>query len=144
MDEQKWVEHYTNCDYNKVWIKVMTEEGKHWFFSDYNIWYEVKAHCEKNDIFIQDFHLQFRSHQCIIDVADSEGIYFVRSVMGAMGQKTKNFFTVGILRNDIVYKKMWLVPELIVEKEIEDTLENCFKEAMLYNGKKKKNGKEQV
>lgn len=64
--------------------------------------------------------------------------------MGAMGQKTKNFFTVGILRNDIVYKKMWLVPELIVEKEIEDTLENCFKEAMLYNGKKKKNGKEQV
>lgn len=144
MDEQKWKEHYSNCDYNQVWIKVMTEDGKHWFFSEYDVWYEVKSHCEKNNIFIKDLHLQFRSHQCIIDIADAEGIYLVRSVMGAMGQKTKNFFTVGVLKDEIVYKKMWLVPELIVEKEIEDTLDNCFEEAMLYNGKKKKNREEQI
>jgi len=74
---------------------------------------------------------------------DAEALYFVRSVMGAMGMKTKNYFTVGYLKEGIVYKKMWLVPELMVEKELEDTLDQCFEEAMLYNGKKK-NREEQV
>jgi hypothetical protein len=149
MDEQKWKEHYSTCDYHKVWVKMMTEDGKHFFFHDYNEWYNVQDYCRENSVFIKDMHLQFRSHQCIIDtefdveLPNVEGLYFVRSVMGGMGMKTKNYFTVGILKDNVVYKKKWLVPELIVEDEQhEQGLDRCFEEAMLYNDKKKKNRKE--
>lgn len=143
MDEQKWKDHYSKSDYNRTWIKVMTEDGQHFFFSEYDDWYGIQDYCEKNSVFIKDMHLQFRSHKCIMEIPDdTEGIYFVRSVMGAMGMKTKNYFTVGTLKDGVVSKKMWLVPELIFEKELEDDLDQCFEEAMLYNGKKKKNRKE--
>lgn len=151
MNEQKWKEHYANCDYNKVWVKMMTEDGQHFFFHDYNEWYKIQNYCKENSVFIKDMHLQFRSHQCIIDtefgveLPDVDGLYFVRSVMGGMGMKTKNYFTVGVLKDGLVHKKKWLVPELIVEGETEEeSLDQCFEEAMLYNGKKKENGEEQV
>jgi len=144
MNEQKWKDHYSGCDYNVTWVKVMTEDGQHFFFSDYDEWYNVQKHCKENSVFIKDMQLQFRSHQCIMEFPDNiDAVYLVRSVMGAMGMKNKHYFTVGYLKKGIVYKKMWLVPELIVEKELEDTLDQCFEEAMLYNGKKK-NRKEQV
>lgn len=142
MDEQKWKDHYSKCDYNRIWVKMMTDDGKHFFFSDYDDWYKVQDYCKENSVFIKDMHLQFRSHQCIMELGDIEGLYFVRSVMGAMGQKSKNFFTVGLLKDGMVHKKMWLVPELIVEKEMIDPLDQCFEEAMLYNEKKRKNRKE--
>ena len=54
--------------------------------------------------------------------------------MGQMGAQNKKYYTTGILKNGIVYKKMWLIPELVVEKELEDDIEDCFEEALIYNG----------
>ena len=59
--------------------------------------------------------------------------------MGQMGQKTKNFYTTGILKRGIVHKKMWLIPELVVEKELEDDLGDCFEEALIRDEQKKSN-----
>lgn len=146
MDNDKWQEFFSSnikSNIKRVFIKVMTSDGKHWFFHDYNIWFEIKAHCEKNDLFIKDLHLQFRSHKCILDVEDSEAVYLVRSVLGGMGIETKHYFTFGVLRDGIVYKQMWLTPELLLDKRYEDTLENCFKEAIIYD-KKKKNREKQI
>jgi|TARA_B100000085_G_scaffold284494_1_gene317744 tRNA-dihydrouridine synthase len=147
MDNKKWSEFYQKNRKGAtkvIWIKIMTSDGKHFFFHDYDEWYNVKEYCNKNSVIVEDLHLQFRSNKCIIDVTDADGIYFVRSVLGAIGMKTKEYYTAGVLRDGQVHKEMWLIPELIREKEYLDDIENCFDEAMIYYETKKKNRKEQV
>lgn len=136
MDNSKWLAFYQSDRNNtkKVFIKAMTSDGEHFFFSDYKDWFKVKEHCSKNGLFVQDLHLQFRSNKCIVDVADADGVYLIRAVMGSFGAKTRNYFTVGVIRGDTVYKSMYLIPELIEEKKYEDTLSNCFEEAIIYSG----------
>lgn len=146
MDNQKWAEFYRSEKSNTqfVFIKAMTSDGKHFFCKDYEQWFEIKDHCEKNSVFIQDLHLQFRSNRCIIEVADADAVYVVRSVLGAMGQVTKHYLTIGVLSDGKMMKSMYIVPELIKEKEYEDSLSNCFDEALIYHEKKKTLRQKQV
>mgnify|MGYP003133804146 FL=1 len=142
MDNQKWTEYYTankNIISKTIFIKVMTSDGKHFFFHQYDDWYDVKKYCEDQCVQVKDFQLQFRSNKCPVDVSDGDGIYFVRSVLGTIGMKTKEYFTVGVLKNEEVHKEMWLVPELLKEKDYVDQVENCFEEAMIRYEKKKEN-----
>jgi hypothetical protein len=146
MDEGKWSEFYKSkrdIATSVVFFKVLTSDGKHWFSHIYDHWYDIKKHCEDNSLFVQEIQLQFRSNRTIIDVTDAKAVYFVRSCLGAIGQKTKDYFTVGKLLNDgRVHKQMWLVPELMMEKEYSDLLTNCFTEAIIYNEKAKQDGQE--
>ncbi len=145
MDNQKWAEFYRSSPGNTkhVFVKVMTSDGEHFFFNDYEEWFSVKQYCLDNSVFIKDLHLQFRSNRCIIEVEGCEAIYLVRSVLGALGQETRNFFTVGLLNGGKLTKYMYVVPELIKEKEYLDTLDNCFDEAVIYE-ETEKNRQEQV
>ena len=146
MDNEKWQKFFQSnvkANLKRVFVKVMTSDNKHWFFSDYDVWYEVKKHCEENSLFIKDLHLQFRSHKCIMNLDDDDGIYLVRSVLGGFGIETKQYMTVGVLKDGLVHKQMWLCPELIKEKEFEDPLDLCFEEALItYEQEKKTNRKE--
>lgn len=146
MDEAKWVKYYRskkNIATKAVFFKVLTSDGKHWFSHEYDDWYDIKRHCEDNSLFVQEIQLQFRSNRTTIDVADCEGVYFVRSCLGAVGMATRNYFTVGkLLKDGRVHKQMWLVPELLLDKEFSDSLENCFTEALITYEKAKENGKE--
>lgn len=146
MDNQKWAEFYRSDPSNtkRIFIKAMTSDGKHFFCKVYDEWFDVKKHCEENSVFIQDLHLQFRTQRCIIDVTDADAVYVIRSVLGALGQDTKHYFTVGILKDGKMRKSMYVVPELIKEQEYEDTLDNCFDEALIYNEKTQKNREKQV
>jgi hypothetical protein len=142
VDDKKWADFYCSDVDNvmRIFIKVMTTDGQHFFFHEYDDWYKVKEYCQKNLVFIKDLDLQFRSSRYTIDTTDCEGIYLVRSVLGSIGQPTKNYYTVGLLKEDgLVYKQMWLVPELILEQEYVDDTSSCFMEAMIYNDKKKAN-----
>lgn len=145
MDDEKWAKFYSSDKKNvsKIFIKVMTSDGNHFFFHEYDDWYSIKDHCYKNSVFVKDLHLQFRSTKCVIDVSKSNAIYLVRSALGAIGQPTKNYFTVGLLKDDgLVHKQMWLIPELILDKEYTDELSACFEEALIYHDEKKTNRKE--
>ena len=53
--------------------------------------------------------------------------------MGQIGGDTSQFYTVCKIVGDKVYKQMWVLPELVMDKEYEDTLENCFEEAIIYD-----------
>jgi len=64
--------------------------------------------------------------------------------MGTMGGASTNYYTFGVLKDGKMHKEMWLVPELIMEKEMVDDLDQCFEEVIIYNEKKKKNTEEQV
>jgi tRNA-dihydrouridine synthase len=140
MDDAKWKDFYSSNRDNvsKIFIKVMTSDGQHFFFSDYDQWYKVKDRCEKENVIIEDLHLQFRTNKHIVDVSDCDGIYLVRSALGQIGQPTKNYFTIGLLKSDKVYKQMWLTPELILEQEFIDDLSGCFEEALIRYGKERK------
>ena len=52
---------------------------------------------------------------------------------------TKDYYTIGKLVDGVVLKSRWLTPELIVEEKIEDSLDNCFEEAIIYNHARKTN-----
>jgi len=126
-----------NAAEREVFVHTILSSGGEFYFSDYEDWFSIKSMCEDSNLSIAKFELQFRSHVEPCDVDNAEAVYFVRSVMGQVGQKSKEYFTVGVLKDDIVYKKMWLKPELIVEKEYKDTIEGCFEKAMIYNDKGK-------
>jgi len=125
-----------------IWLKVKLTDGKEIYSDDPKAWKSVKAVCDAKKIFLEEFSLQFRSHEVKIDVKDTEGVYFVRSILGQMGADSKHYFTVGILKDNKVHKKMWLVPELVSEKEYADEIEDCFSEALIYNGANQSDDKE--
>ena len=88
MNNEKFLEKYRQTK-TVVWVKVKLTDGHEAFFHDYKVWHDIKEYCEKRSIFIEDFRLQFRSHEIKIDVSDIDGLYFVRSVLGQMGGTTK-------------------------------------------------------
>ena len=107
--------------------------------------YKLKSAFIKNSVFVKDFHLQLRSNEVIVDIhEETEALYFVRSVMGVLNGPTTEYFTIGQLRNGKMYKEMWLVPELIMDRETVETIDECFEEAILYNEQKKTNRQKQV
>ena len=58
-----------------------------------------------------------------------------------MGGDSKHYYTVGIIKGDVVHKKMWIIPELIEEKSYEDDIDACFEEGIIYNDQKTKENK---
>lgn len=137
MDEQKWLEHYRQCDRSKPWVKMLTSDGKHWFFMGYDSWYDIKNHCKDNSVFLEEIHLQFRSNRAIMNIdKKADGIYFVRSVLGTIGRPTQMYYTFGNVYGNRIEKQMWKLPELILDKEYEESVENSFEEAILYETSK--------
>ena len=138
MNNEKWLEAYrTNKD--SVWIKCKLTNGEEFFYDHQIGWKLIKQECDTKGVFVEELYLQFRSHEVTIDVEGAEAIYLVRSVMGQMGGESRQFYTTGRLESDKMHKKMWLTPELIVEKELTDEIDECFEEAIIYNEEAKKN-----
>tara|TARA_Y100000004_G_C8942862_1_gene424901 strand:- start:317 stop:727 length:411 start_codon:yes stop_codon:yes gene_type:complete len=135
MNNEKFLQKY-RTDKQSTWIKVKTTDGREFYFTNYGVWAVVKQHCKDESSFIEEFFLQFRSHEVEIEVGDADGFYFVRSILGQMGGDSKNYFTVGIIKGDTVHKKMYIIPELVEEKSYEDDIESCFDEAIIYNEQK--------
>jgi hypothetical protein len=146
MDNEKWLSFYGSDRSNtsRVFIKVMMRSGKHIFFSckDYARWYEIKSMVENDNDFVAELELQFRSNKIEIPVQNVDALYLVRSGMGSPGMATKLYITVGKLYEGKLTKYMYLYPELIMENEFEDSVENCFEEALIYDPKATKDGQE--
>lgn len=136
MTDQTWLEAYRK-NKNAIWIKCTLSNGESLFFDKFDGWRTIKIICETQNIFIRKLSLQFRSHEVDIDIDNCDGIYLIRSVLGQLGSDTQNFYTVGKVVKNKVYKKLFLIPELIVTKEVEDDIEDCFAEAIIYNEEKK-------
>ncbi len=134
MNNDKWLEAYrTNKD--AVWIKCKLTNGEEFFYDHQIGWKLIKQACKDNGAFVEELHLQFRSHEVTIDIEGAEAVYLVRSVMGQMGGESKQYYTTGRLEGGKMHKQMWLTPELIVEKELIDEIDECFEEAIIYNEK---------
>jgi len=136
MNQEKFIEKFLT-NKQAIWIRCKLTNGEELNLDDHKYWTELKTKCESENLYISELYLQYKSHQEAIDISNSDGIYIIRSVMGQMGGETKQYYTTGIIRNNKVEKKMWLTPELILQKEYEDEIEECFEEAIIYDQAKK-------
>ena len=136
MNKKEWLKAF-RTNKSAIWINVQLTNGEEFYYDEFEGWIDIKAKCEDENLFIQELTLQFRSHEVIIDLEDAEAVYLVRSVMGSIGSETKHYYTTGVLRDGIVYKQMWIIPELVVDKELKDDIEECFEEALIYDKTKK-------
>lgn len=146
MNNQEFLKKY-RTNKTSVWIKIKLTDSQEFYFTAYENWPWIKKICDNKDLFIEEFQLQFRSHEVNINVPqDIDGIYFIRSILGQMGGESKHFYTVGFIYDDGKVKKdMYIIPELVKEKTYEDDIESCFEEGIIYNvGKKKKNTEKQI
>ena len=57
-----------------------------------------------------------------------------------MNSKPTHCVVLGIIKGELVEKKAYMTPELVVSYEDVDKVENCFKEMLIYN-EQKENGK---
>jgi len=130
-NRDQWLQHYRS-NKHAIWINVRLTNGEEHYYDEYEAWRSLKKICDEEDLFIQELSLQFRSHEVDIDLTNAEGIYLIRSAMGQFGGQTRHYFTTGILNKEKVHKKMWLVPELVVDKEFTDDIKDCFEEALIY------------
>lgn len=120
-----------------IWIICTLSNNEEVFFDSFDGWKEIKEKCKNNKLFLNSLSLQFRSHKVDLDISNCDAIYLIRSVMGQVGGETKNYYTFGRIYGDKVKKQMWLVPELIIDKEFEETTNECFAEAIIRNETKK-------
>jgi|TARA_Y100000004_G_C8895164_1_gene403795 hypothetical protein len=144
MSNQEWISKYrTNKD--AVWVKCRLTDGQQFYHDEFKGWIDIKKICEEQGVFVEELKLSFRSHEVTIDIDENaEAIYLVKSVMGQIGAETKHYYTTGILKDGVVYKQMWLTPELVVDKEFEDRVDECFEQAMIYNEQKRENSEKPV
>ena len=75
-----------------------------------------------------------KSHQEKIDTTGAEGIYIGRAIRGSISSGSNtHYYVVASIRGEKMYKKWWVTPELIVEKETEDDVTDEAKSAIIYD-----------
>lgn len=137
MDKEKWLKQY-RTNKKAVWIRCKLTNGEEFNYDKFEGWRAIKDKCDKENLFLSELYLQYRSHKATIDISqDVDGVYLIRSLLGAIGSDSKEYYTVGLVKGDNVSKKMWITPELVLDKEYEDEVENCFEEAIIYDKTKK-------
>ena len=143
MTNQDWISKYrTNKD--AVWIKCKLTDGRQFYHDEFGGWIDIKKICDNEGVFVDELKLSFRSHEVTVDLEGADAIYLIKSAMGQIGAETKHYYTTGVVKGGIVHKQMWLIPELVIDKEFEEGIEECFEQAVIYNEQKKTNREEQV
>lgn len=140
MDREKWLKKYRS-NKNAIWIRCKLTDGQEFNIDKFEEWLQVKNKCDQENLYFKELYLQYRSHKVELELSDSDGIYLIRSVLGSMGSDTRQYYTFGNIRGEKVAKQMWITPELVIDKEYEDEVENCFEEAIIYD-KTKENWEE--
>lgn len=142
-NNEEWLSRY-RTNKKAVWIKCKLDNGEYRYYDTFSGWTDLKKECEDSGLSLESLSLQYRSHEVDIDIQDCEGIYLVRSVMGKIGDTSRQYYTTGKVSNGKVSKQMWAVPDLVLDKEYTDDVEDCFGEAIIYNEKTRAERKESV
>ncbi len=135
-NKEKWSQVF-RTNVRATWLIVTLKDGSEYFIDNTDRWHELKRYCDNNNVFLSKLSIQFKSHRETIDIRGIDGIYFAKSVVGMLGAESKNTYTIGKIKNGIVHKTLWLIPELIVEREFEDYESGCFEESIIYDKAKK-------
>lgn len=137
-----WLDNYRK-NKNAIWIKAILNNDEAVYLDNFKLWPALANRLENEKLFFKKLSLQFRSHEVILDIADCQGVYLVRSVIGQFNGDTKETITYGKVNGNNIYKTVYMSPELIPEESYKDTLANSFEEAIIYD-KTPKNREKQI
>ena len=132
----QWKKTYKTLDQDakkNVWIVAQLSNQTTVFLKEYSQWLQLKDYVESNKFNIVKIGLRYKSHQIEKEVDNADAVYVVRSILGQVGADTKQTYTIGLLDSEDVMKTVWFAPELVEQESYKDTLQNCFKEALIYN-----------
>lgn len=133
---ENWKKHFKTLDQNAkktIWIVVSLNNNQVLYLDDHKKWLELKSYIANNKLSISNIGLRYKSHEINQDTKDSDGVYVIRSILGQVGADTRQTYTIGVLHDNTVTKTVWYTPELIAQETYDDELNNCFKEALIYN-----------
>jgi len=133
---EAWLEEYRKDKY-KIWIKATLSNGTDVYLPEHKDWIQLKTHCKNNKLRVTRVGLQYRSHSVDVDTEDADGVYLIRSLVGVMGENSRNTITIGKLHGSQVHKTLWITPELVKETEEITNVEECFQEALILNYEEK-------
>ena len=131
-----WAAAYQAGGRKRIWIMVKFSDGRMIYLTDYSQWLALKPEVEELNLRIIEIGLRFRTHEITVDTSKADAVYIVRSVMAQFGGDTVHFYTTGAYDGNVVSKTRWHVPALVEESKEENDIEDCFEEALIYNGKK--------
>lgn len=134
--EQGWAAAYQRGGRKGIWIKVVFSDERVIYLKEYSQWLSLKHEVEELDVDIVEIGLRFRTHEVPIDVSGSMAVYLVRSVQAQFGGSTIHYYTVGTYDGNVMSKTRWHVPAIVEDSTEESDLDECFPEAIIYNGKK--------
>lgn len=120
-----------------IWIIVHMSDESVIYLEDYSDWLTISDYCRGNNLKINSISLQFKSHIINHDTSDGDGVYLSKTAKGSLGGETKNCYSIGIVRNDKIYRTLYIMPELAEDLKLEDNIEDCLKEALVLYDKAK-------
>ena len=133
--EEGWAAAYQKGGSKRIWIKVKFSDDRTIYLTDYSQWLSLKPELDELNLNIIEIGLRFRTHEVTIDTSKAEGVYLVRSVMAQFGGDTIHFYTTGLYDGNVVAKTRWHVPAIVEESQEDSDIEDCFEEALIYNGR---------
>ena len=133
--EEGWAAAYQQGGRKRIWIMVKFSDGRVIYLTDYKQWLDLKLEIEDLPLDIEEIGLRFRTHLVTMDTKDALAVYLVRSVMAQFGGDTIHFYTTGTYDGNVVTKTRWHVPALVEETKEDSDIEDCFEEALIYNGR---------
>lgn len=141
MNREKWLQAY-RTNKSAVWLRCKLTNGEEFNYDNIKGWIDLKQKCDKENVFISELYLQFRSNQVKIDVEGVEGVYAISSIKGQIGSDVIHSYTIGTIKNNTVRKKVLIIPDLTLQEEYDDRIENCFEETIIYDQAKKNREKQ--
>jgi hypothetical protein len=132
---EQWLQEYRKDKY-KIWIRATLSNNQEYYLPDVKDWKDLKEICKTNKLKVKKVGLQYRSHSIEVDTSDTDGVYLIKSVIGMIGETTKQTVTIGKLYGDTIYKSMWITPELIEELKTKDSVADSFEEVLIYDYQK--------
>lgn len=125
-----WLPEYRK-DKSKIWTWIYLENEEYYAFNEYNDWFEVKSIVLSSNSIPSYVKLQYRSMTVINDLKGFYGVYYIRSLLGKVGEDAIETLTLGNIKDDLVHKTVWIKEGLIERYRENSSLDKCFTEAIL-------------
>lgn len=88
-------------------------------------WIRLGDYVRENNLKIVGMEFQFRSHKVVLE-RDAEGYYFAKGALGFAGaSETYHHFVAGVMKEGIIYKQWFQVPELEITQTGKQDASSC-------------------
>ena len=96
MDREKWLKQY-RTNKQAVWIRCKLTNGEEFNYDKFEGWRAIKAKCDKENLFLSELYLQYRSHKATIDISEAvDGVYLIMILTGALSAQTPKSITLWV------------------------------------------------